>query len=157
MKKIHLGTLILCLAIPVLTGVLSATITSSGMKAYASMNKPPLSPPAIVFPIAWTILYLMMGLALYLIVITPSDKNLKGTAVLLFTIQLIMNFMWSIIFFKWGQYLAAFIWLIIMLCILIICAFRFYDINRSSAYLLIPYIVWLIFASYLNMGSFILN
>lgn len=157
MKKIHLGTLILCLAIPVLTGVLSATITSSSMKAYASMNKPPLSPPAIVFPIAWTILYLMMGLALYLIVITPSDKNLKGTAVLLFTIQLIMNFMWSIIFFKWGQYLAAFIWLIIMLCILIICAFRFYDINRSSAYLLIPYIVWLIFASYLNMGSFILN
>lgn len=157
MKKIHLGTLILCLAIPVLTGVLSATITSSAMKAYASMNKPPLSPPAIVFPIAWTILYLMMGLALYLIVITPSDKNLKGTAVLLFTIQLIMNFMWSIIFFKWGQYLAAFIWLIIMLCILIICAFRFYDINRSSAYLLIPYIVWLIFASYLNMGSFILN
>ena len=157
MKKIHLGTLILCLAIPVLTGILSATITSSAMKAYASMNKPPLSPPAIVFPIAWTILYLMMGLALYLIVITPSDKNLKGTAVLLFTIQLIMNFMWSIIFFKWGQYLAAFIWLIIMLCILIICAFRFYDINRSSAYLLIPYIVWLIFASYLNMGSFILN
>lgn len=157
MKKIHLGTLILCLAIPVLTGVLSATITSSSMKAYASMNKPPLSPPAIVFPIAWTILYLMMGLALYLIVTTPSDKNLKGTAVLLFTIQLIMNFMWSIIFFKWGQYLAAFIWLIIMLCILIICAFRFYDINRSSAYLLIPYIVWLVFASYLNMGSFILN
>lgn len=157
MKKVSIVALIVALFIPLMVGGVSAVLSAKGMAAYGNLNKPPLSPPAWVFPVAWTILYLMMGLASYYILVSESDNGSKAMALLLYSVQLVMNFMWSIIFFNWGAYMFAFLWLIVMWGIVIFCATRFWGINRLAACLLIPYILWLTFAAYLNMGAYILN
>lgn len=157
MKKISVSTLIVALLIPLLVGGASAALSYKGMAAYENMIKPPLSPPAWVFSVAWTLLYLMMGLASYFILDAEADTRNKTIVLALYAIQLAMNFMWSIVFFNWKAYLFAFIWLIIMLCVVIICAVRFFSISKTSTFLFIPYILWLTFASYLNMGAYILN
>lgn len=157
MRKISIGVLIIALFIPLAVGGISAALSAQGMSAYGNMNKPPLSPPAWVFSVAWTILYIMMGLASYFVAVSDPGTEGKIMAMTIYAIQLGMNFMWSIIFFNWESYLVAFIWLMIMWCIVILCAFRFFAISRIAGYLLIPYILWLTFAAYLNMGSYILN
>ena len=157
MKKIRIGTLIGTIALPLLVGILSSSLSSKGMLAYKDMNKPPLSPPSWLFPIAWTILYIMMGLATYFIVVSNTNDYVKMTPLRLYGIQLIMNFMWSIIFFNWDMYLFAFIWLIVMWALVIVCAIQFFFIDKTAAYLLIPYILWLTFAAYLNLGTYVLN
>lgn len=157
MKKISILTLLIALFIPLVIGGISAALSSQGMATYGSMSKPPLSPPAWVFSVAWTILYIMMGLASYFIIVSEADNRDKAMALIIYGIQLAMNFMWSIMFFNWGYYLFAFMWLMIMWCIVILCAVRFYSINRGATYLFIPYIMWLTFAAYLNMGAYILS
>lgn len=157
MKRISVGTLILTLFLPLLIGGLSAGLSSKGMALYTTMNKPPLSPPAVVFPVVWLILYLMMGLASHFVLISEAEAGDRMTALILYAVQLAMNFMWSIIFFGWGLYMAAFVWLIVMWCLVIICTIRFFGISKIAAYLLIPYIIWLTFAAYLNLGVSILN
>ncbi len=157
MKKISVWSLIIALVIPLLVGGLSAMISSKGMANYGSMNKPPLSPPAWLFPIAWTLLYVMMGLASYFIYDSEAYSADRSCALKLYGIQLAMNFLWSIVFFNWGLYLIAFIWLLVMWCVVILCAFCFFRINKTAGWLLVPYILWLTFAAYLNLGAFILN
>ena len=157
MKKISILTLLIALFIPLVIGGISAALSSQGMATYGSMSKPPLSPPAWVFSVAWTILYIMMGLASYFIIVSEADNRDKAMALIIYGIQLAMNFMWSIMFFNWGYYLFAFMWLMIMWCIVILCAVRFYSIIRVATYLFIPYIMWLTFAAYLNMGAYILS
>lgn len=157
MKKISIGTLIMALLVPLLIGGISASLTSQAMVAYGNMNKPPLSPPPWVFSVAWTILYILMGLASYFIIVSESDPRSKAMALNVYAIQLAMNFVWSIIFFNWSMYLAAFIWLMVMLGIVIVCAFRFYNVSRTATYLFIPYILWLTFAAYLNLGAYVLS
>lgn len=157
MKKISIGTLILALFVPLVVGGISAALSAKGMAIYGSMNKPPLSPPAWVFSVAWTILYLMMGLASYYIIVSEADTYSKAMALIVYGIQLMMNFMWTIMFFNWGAFLVAFIWLIIMWAMVILCAVKFFSINKIATYLFIPYIIWLGFAAYLNMGAYILN
>lgn len=156
MKKINVGALIVALLIPVLVGVVSAALSSDGMAAYATMKKPPLSPPAWVFPVAWTILYLMMGLASYFVAVAKADGYYKKMAFVLYGIQLALNFCWSIIFFSMGMYLFAFVWLVIMWLMVIGCTVVFVCISRVAGSLMVPYILWLTFAAYLNMGSYIL-
>ena len=95
-----------------------------------------------------------MGLASYFIMVSDVDPRSKAMALVVYSLQLAMNFMWSIVFFNWTMYLFAFIWLMVMWCIVIVCAFRFWPINRLAAYLLMPYILWLTFAAYLNMGAY---
>lgn len=157
MRKISMATLIVAILIPVIVGGTSAIISSKAMIAYGTMNKPPLSPPAWVFSVAWTILYVMMGLASYFIVMSEASMSKKTTVLILYAVQLIMNFMWSIVFFNWNMYLVAFIWLMIMWCIVIACAVKAYSVSKTATWLLIPYILWLTFAAYLNMGSYLLN
>lgn len=157
MRKISVGTLIFALFIPLLVGAVSAALSRKGMLLYGDMQKPPLSPPPWVFSVAWTILYLMMGLASYFIIVSETDMRAKAMALIIYSVQLAMNFMWSIFFFNMGILLFSFVWLMIMWGIVILCAFRFFPINRTAAFLLIPYILWLTFAAYLNMGSYILN
>lgn len=157
MKRISIVTLIIALAIPLLVGGVSAALSAKGMASYGTMIKPPLSPPAWVFSVAWTILYLMMGFSSYMIIASDAEPRKKTMALIIYIVQLFMNFMWSIIFFNGKLYLAAFIWLIVMWLIVIFCAFRFYGINRGAAYLLVPYIMWLTFAAYLNLGAYILD
>lgn len=157
MKKISLFKLILSLLAPLLVGGVSAALTAKGMADYGSMSKPPLAPPAWVFPVAWTVLYLMMGLADYLVWVAETDSHCKGRVMILYWIQLAMNFMWSIVFFNLKWRLPAFIWLMVMWAIVIICACKFGKIDKRAGWLLVPYILWLTFAAYLNMGAYILN
>ena len=135
MRKISIGTMIIGIFIPLITGGISAAISSEAMIAYEIMQKPYLSPPAWVFSVVWPILYIMMGLASYLVFVSDGDFTKKVIAMLLYFLQLAMNFTWSIIFFNKDMHLVAFQWLIIMLCIVIICAYRFYFINKTAAYL----------------------
>lgn len=148
---------ILYLLLPFMVGMISAAISSERMTAYESMMKPAFSPPAWVFPVAWTILYLMMGLASCLILAAKTDQGSKMIALLLYFIQLAMNFFWPIIFFCWEMYLWAFLWLIIMWGIVLSCVLRFFRIRRIAGYLMVPYVMWLTFAAYLNMGVLLLN
>ncbi len=149
--------LIIALLIPLLVGAISAALSSDGMAIYGAMKKPPLSPPSWVFSVAWTILYIMMGAASYLILISETSLASRATALILYCIQLTMNFLWSIIFFNWSAYLTSFIWLIVMWLLVIVCAVRFYSINRLATILFIPYILWLTFAAYLNLGTYFLS
>ena len=122
---------------------------------YNNLNKPPLSPPGILFPIVWTILFILMGVSIYRIVRT-NDFGVDSLKILYF-VQLIVNALWTPIFFGLNAYLFAFIWLILLLILVIIMTIKFYYLDKTSAYLLIPYIIWLIFAGYLNFSIYILN
>lgn len=157
MKKFHVGMFIVTLLIPIFVGAVSAILTSKGMSAYGTMSKPPLSPPAWAFPVAWTLLYIAMGAASYFIFAAESDSPNRTLILILYAVQLAMNFMWSIIFFNWGMYLFAFIWLMIMWCLVIVCAVLSFRVCRISFWLFIPYILWLTFAAYLNLGSYLLS
>lgn len=156
-ENMNVGRLIVSLIIPLVVGIVSAMLSRNGMADYASMDKPPLSPPAWVFPVAWTILYLMMGLAAYLICTTEGDFHAKIMAMIFYWVQLVMNFMWSIVFFNWELYLVAFIWLMVMWVIVILCSYWAFKVNKKAGWMLVPYILWLTFAAYLNMGTYILS
>lgn len=157
MNRFSIGKLIFAVAIPLIVGGASAALSSKGMAMYGTMDKPPLSPPAWLFSVAWTILYIMMGLASYFVIMSDVDTGNKKLVIILYVIQLAMNFMWSIVFFNWGMYLFAFIWLMIMWCIVIVCAICAHNVSRVAAWLLVPYILWLTFAAYLNIGAYILS
>lgn len=157
MGKNRLGAMIVALLVPLLVGGLSAFLSADGMALYAGMEKPPLSPPPWVFSVAWTILYLMMGRASYFIFVSENSGRNKSVAIALYLLQLVMNFMWAIIFFNWGNYLFALIWLIVLLCVVILCTQAFYKVSKGAAYMMIPYCLWLVFATYLNLGTYILN
>ena len=155
--KIKLKPLLLCLALPLLTGTLAALISRSKTDLFDTVSKPPLSPPAWLFPVAWTILYALMGLASYRVLTATAGQQKKNSALLFYGIQLVFNFFWTIIFFNFGAYTAAFVWLIVLLALIVVTAVKFSRIDKAAAYLMIPYIVWVTFAGYLNLGIALLN
>lgn len=155
--KIRWKTLLTAVLIPVLTGTLAALISKNAMKNFEKINQPPLSPPQWLFPVAWTILYILMGIASYLVFSSESTVLKKKDALLFYGVQLFFNFMWTIIFFNFGQYLFAFFWLCAMLVLIIITAVKFGKIDKRAVWLLIPYILWVTFAGYLNFGVYVLN
>lgn len=161
-SKFNLKQLITCVAIPLIIGGVSALLTNQNMQMFGTLNQPPLSPPAKLFPIAWTILYVLMGVASYIVYnhnysethgATKESKN----ALLFYGIQLVFNFFWSLIFFNLKQYYFAFVWLIIMWILILITTMKFYNIKKCAGILMIPYILWVSFAAYLNLGIAILN
>ena len=117
---------------------------------YNSLNKPILAPPGIIFPIVWTILFILMAISIYR-VNKVTDYNC------IYFLQLIINALWTPIFFGLKHYLFAFIWLIILLIVVLIMVSGFYKVDKKSAYLNIPYIIWLLFAGYLNFSIYLLN
>lgn len=151
----NLKTLIVSLLIPLAVGLLSGLISRSGIMSYAVLNKPPLSPPAQVFPIVWTILYLLMGVSAYMIYISGSPHT--ENALKYYALQLIFNFFWPILFFTFDLYFLAFIWLLILIVLIIKMIEAFYEINPLAAFLQIPYLIWCIFAAYLNLSIDLLN
>lgn len=153
--KIKWGPLILCIVFPLAVGGISAMLTMSSMEVYSGLNKPPLSPPAIVFPIVWTILFILMGIASYLIWV--SDSQNKAIALSLYFVQLAVNFFWTLIFFNMQNYLFAFIWLIALWLLILFTIIAFNKINKTASALLIPYFLWVTFAGYLNFGVYWLN
>lgn len=155
--KINLRALVVCIAIPLLIGAVSAVITQGEMEAFGALNQPALSPPAWLFPVVWSILYILMGIASYLVYVSDASEDAKGRALLLYGVQLFFNFFWSIIFFNFKTYLFAFIWLLVLWVLIILTIRSFYKISKPAAYLLIPYLLWVTFAAYLNFGVYILN
>ncbi len=157
MHKINRKTLAICVLLPLAVGGASALLTSGSMDQFAKLDQPPLSPPAWLFPVAWTILYILMGIASYVIVRTPKTAE-EGTAALKpYFVQLAFNFFWSIIFFNLELYEVAFGWLLALIALIVITLVRFYKVNKLAGYLMIPYLLWCIFAAYLNAGISILN
>lgn len=155
--KIDWKKLLISLAIPLGVGGLAALITGGGMSEYGTMNKPPLSPPGWLFPVVWTILYLLMGYASYRIYTSGAKQKTRRQTLLLYGGQLAANFLWPLIFFGLGWYLAAF-FLLVALWVLIFLTMRaFSEIDERAGDLLLPYILWVTFAAYLNLGVFLLN
>lgn len=150
-------SLLVALAIPLAVGALSALLTRENMALFEVIRKPPLAPPGWLFPVVWTILYIFMGLASWLVWTAEGNRLEKEKALRPYGAQLIVNFFWSIIFFNWGMYLLAFVWLLLLWVLIVITAVRFYRIRPAAGYLLVPYLLWVTFAGYLNYGVWKLN
>lgn len=139
--------------IPVLVGGIVGFIISGSID-YNSLEKPFLSPPSILFPIVWTILYGLMGVSYGLL----DTKHLIDTKTnLIYYTQLFVNVMWPIFFFTLKWRLFAFIWILLLDILVVIMIFNFYKKNKVSGLLQIPYLLWILFASYLNLSIYLLN
>ncbi len=153
MKK--LKALVISILIPVGVGAAASFLTRNSMDVYEKLNQPPLSPPSWIFPVVWTILYVLMGISAYLIY--RSDSPTKKSALRIYAAQLLVNFLWTIIFFNLEMYLLSFIWLLLLLVLIILMIVSFSRINKTAACLQIPYLLWVTFAGYLNLGIYLLN
>ena len=139
--------------LPVLIGALVGLITSSSMD-YNMLLKPPLAPPGAIFPIVWTILYILMGISYGILKVNnQTDEEVDW----IYYIQLAINALWSIIFFNFKWRLFALVWIILLAIAVISMIRKFYNKNKVAGLLQIPYILWVIFATYLNFGFYILN
>lgn len=154
--KINWKKLLICLAIPLAVGGLGALL-SGGMSDYGAMVKPPLSPPGWVFPIAWSILYLLMGYASYRVLESGATKEEITKALTLYGLQLLANFIWPLLFFGGGWFLLSFFWLIALWVLILLTIRAFSKIDETAGNLLLPYILWVTFAAYLNFGIYLLN
>lgn len=150
-------SLIVCLLIPLAVGGLSAWLSGGGMQAFAQLNQPPLSPPGWLFPVVWTVLYLLMGFASWLVLTSDKPKMQIKSALQIYGLQLVVNFFWSIIFFSQQRYLFAFFWLLLLWVMIIMTMMRFYRIRELAGELLLPYFLWVTFAGYLNFAIYLLN
>ena len=154
--KINWKKLLICLAIPLAAGGLGALL-SGGMSDYGAMVKPPLSPPGWVFPVVWSILYLVMGYASYWVLESDAPKAEIKKALILYGLQLLANFIWPLLFFGGGWFLLSFFWLILLWALIFLTLRAFSRIDETAGNLLIPYILWVTFAAYLNFGIYLLN
>lgn len=155
--KIQYGPLAAALAIPLAVGGFSAFLTRDGMNYFKIVSKPPLSPPTWVFPVVWTILYLMLGAASYLVWVSGASNARRDRALTVYGLGLAVNFLWPIVFFTMRFYLTAFVLLLLLWILAVVTALLFSCIEEKAGKLLIPYIVWLSFAAYLNVGVWLLN
>ena len=138
-------------------GALSGWLTRKGVKVYnATVEQPPLSPPSIVFPIVWGILFVLMGIGAARIYLAPAS-NARSRSLLLFLVQLVFNFFWSIIFFNWQAFGFASLWLIALWVLILLMILSFRKVDKPAAWMQIPYLIWVTFAAYLNLGVWLLN
>lgn len=154
-ETIQWKPLILSLLISLGTGALSGFLTRNNVGIYETLKKPPLSPPALVFPIVWTILFALMGLSAYRIDRTKSKH--RKSALILYAVQLIVNFAWSLIFFNLNLWFFSFLWLLLLWGLIRAMIHQFSKIDKTAAYLQIPYLLWVTFAGYLNLSVYLLN
>ena len=155
MSKINYKALIVSIIIPLATGGLSAVITHGEMQIYTDLTQPSLAPPAWVFPVVWSILFILMGISSYLIYM--KTKNISSGCLKLYAVQLAVNFFWTILFFNFHAYLMAFIWILLLIFLIIKMIVCFSKISHTAAYLQIPYLIWSLFAAYLNIAIYLLN
>lgn len=153
--NIRWKSLLINIAIPLAIGGVASLITNDGFKNYSDVVKPTLSPPSWVFPVVWTVLYVLMGISTYLIY--EKDKELNKSSFIIYAVQLALNFFWPIVFFGFNAYFLAFIILLLLIVFVIAMIINFYRENRIAGLLQIPYLIWLIFAAYLNLAVFLLN
>lgn len=144
-------------AIPLIIGGLATLLTKDNMIMFEVIDKPPLAPPQWLFPVVWTILYILMGVASYLVYKSKAPSAEKTVALTFYAIQLVFNFVWSLIFFNLENYLLAFVWLCALWLLIVITTVRFFAINKAAGWLMLPYILWVTFAGYLNYAIYMLN
>ncbi len=154
MKKINWKRLIIIILITFIVGSFFSLFTMNNMDAFKELEKP-INVPGFLFPIVWSILYLLMSISCY--IITTKNNPNKNKALVIYAIQLVINSIWSLIFFGFEAYLFAFIWLLLLLISIIWMIIEFYKIDKKAALLQIPYLLWVIFAGYLNLGIYLLN
>ena len=139
-------------------GGLSAFFTRNSMGLYNDIVKPFLSPPTWLFPVVWTVLFILMGISAAIIYLNKTaPKSQINSALFTYGLSLIVNFFWSIIFFNIRAYLFAFVWLLLLLYLIIRTIIKYCKINPIAAYLQIPYLLWVSFAGYLTFAIWILN
>ena len=150
MKK-NWKTLLICILIPLAVGTVAGLLTKGGMEQFQELNKPMLAPPGWLFPIVWTILYILMGASSYLIL------DQKGKALTVYGYQLLVNFLWPVFFFNFGWFGFSYLWLILLWILVAKMIWEFDKISLTAALMNIPYLLWLSFAGYLNLTIWLLN
>lgn len=153
----QLITILICIILTEASGFIVGMLTREGTRVYGeTMVQPPLAPPTLLFPIAWTILYALMGAGVA-ILINSESSGARTVGIILYVAQLLFNLAWCFIFFSFKNYPFALVWLVIMLILVVLMTITFYRVSHTAALLQIPYILWLIFAAYLNTGVMVLN
>ncbi|MBQ8614721.1 MAG: tryptophan-rich sensory protein [Ruminiclostridium sp.] len=156
MKKHNIADMLIFIISAELIGALSALLSGGFSDFFTKYEEPPLLPPAWLFPVVWVILYAVMGFSAY--IIYSSDENaIRKKALTVYWTQLAVNFMWSIVFFRFEALWAAFAVIIVLLVLIAVMINRFRKINAKAAYLNVPYLLWVAFASYLNFATAIIN
>ena len=157
MKRNHWKVFIVSVVLAEAVGALSGWLTRDGAQQYAqSIVLPPLSPPGIVFPIVWTVLFALMGIGSALVWLAP-DSQARSGALRLYAVQLAFNFVWSLIFFNWKNYGFAFVWLAALWVMIGWMILRFRALVPAAGWTQVPYFLWVAFAGYLNLGVWLLN
>ena len=154
MKKINWKLLIVSLLIPIVVGGIATLLIKDSINIYDEINKPFFAPPAFLFGVVWGILYILMGVSLYMVLNSGKSDNIS---LWYFGLQLLFNFVWPIIFFNCKLFWLSFVWLLILDYLVVMMIISFKKINKTSAYLQIPYAVWIAFATILNLAIAILN
>lgn len=154
--KIRWRALVTALIIPLLAGGLGALL-AGGMDEYELLALPPLSPPGWLFPAAWTLLYLMMGAASYRVYVLRWPEDLRRTALRLYAAQLAVNVLWLPLFFRFALFWAAAVWLAVLIVLAAMTRAKFRRMDDLAGALLVPYLLWCVFALYLNIGVAVLN
>ena len=157
MKRKNWKSLLVCLALPLAAGGLGALLAGGFGESYRAMYKPVLSPPGWLFPAVWTALYLLMGWASWLIWTSEASWPRRRRALAVYAAQLALNALWPLFFFRLGLYVFAFVWLLLLIAAVLLCRLLFRYIDKKAGELLLPYLIWLFFAAYLNLGVAILN
>jgi len=157
MKKINIGRLSLSILIPLLAGFLGSFFTSSSVKTwYLIINKPSWNPPSWLFAPVWTTLFILMGVALYLVWSEKMNAKVR-MAIKLFTIQMVLNVLWSVFFFGMGNFWLAFGEILVLWGFIFATMKSFLSVNKVAGWLFLPYLLWVSFASFLNFTIASLN
>ncbi|GEL16068.1 TspO/MBR family protein [Pediococcus cellicola] len=138
-------------------GSLSGLFAGNIKAVYNALSLPPLAPPDYLFGIVWPLLYLLIAISGYLIYQSIAFKGEKVTSYILFAVQLALNFAWSIVFFAGNYYWAGVVIVVLLDLVVLSCVLQYYKINKAASLLLVPYLIWILFATYLSIGVAILN
>ena len=137
-------------------GGVGGFLTSLGMDSFDALTKPPLTPPSFLFPIVWTVLFILMGVGAARIYLTEPTAA-RNRALIVYVVQLAVNFLWSVIFFNLQAYGFAFFWLILLWVLILTMIYLFCKVDKPAALIQIPYAIWVTFAGYLNLMIWLMN
>lgn len=151
----NIGIFLICLAIPLLVGLLSYIIIKDYINIYDTIKTPFFAPPSATFSIVWPILYTLMGISTFIIVM--KQKRIETASICVYAVQLFFNFVWPILFFISRMFLLSSVWLLVLLFFIVLMIINFLKVDKVAGYLQLPYLIWTIFACILNFSIFFLN